>query len=190
MSIFPSLLMVTALIAAIFNFTHANTLPLWPIPSSVSIGSANAVTLNKDFSFQLKTDFNNKLASSAIDRYTTLIGQSDSSTGALHSCSLTTDSATIPEIIGADETYTVSITSEGTCDIHAANLWGLLRGLETFSQLLVRDTDASTILLRNTPVSVKDAPRYPHRGILIDTSRHYLSVDQIKRVIDSLPTNK
>jgi hexosaminidase len=62
--------------------------------------------------------------------------------------------------------------------------------LETFSQLLVRDTDASTILLRNTPVSVKDSPRYPHRGILIDTSRHYLSVDQIKRVIDSLPTNK
>lgn len=166
------------------------TMPLWPIPSSVSIGTGNPVTLNQDFSFKLSSQFNNKVATTAIDRYTSLIGSSSSTKGSLHSCSLSVDTTTIPEIIGADEAYTVSIGSDGDCQIHAVNLWGLLRGLETFSQLLVRDTDANTVLIRNTPVSVKDESRYRHRGILIDTSRHYLSVEQIKRVIDSLPTNK
>lgn len=191
MSLFPLLLLSVALLATIFSFANADsTMPLWPIPSSVSIGAGNSVTLNKDFSFKLASNFNNVLATSAIDRYSSLIGTSVSNTGTLHSCSLSVDSTVIPEIIGADETYTVSVSSDGACEIHAVNLWGLLHGLETFSQLLVRDTDASTVLLRHTPVSVKDSSRYRHRGILIDTSRHYISVEQIKRVIDSLPTNK
>lgn len=185
---FLTLLLALAIIASVASAD--DSIPLWPIPSSVSIGVGNSVTLNSDFQFALGANFNNDLAMAAIDRYSALIGKSSSTSGSLHSCQLNVDSTTIPEIIGADETYTVSVSTEGSCEIQATNLWGLLRGLETFSQLLVRDTDANTVLLRNTPVSVKDTPRYGHRGVLIDTSRHYLSVDQIKRVIDSLPTNK
>ena len=38
--------------------------------------------------------------------------------------------------------------------------------------------------------SIKDAPKYSHRGILIDTSRNFISVPIMKRVIDAMSYNK
>lgn len=40
------------------------------------------------------------------------------------------------------------------------------------------------------PVSVEDSARYNHRGLLIDTARHYLTITEIERMIDSLAMNK
>jgi len=36
------------------------------------------------------------------------------------------------------------------------------------------------------PVSIVDAPRFPWRGFLIDTSFNFLTVDTIKRVLDAM----
>lgn len=38
--------------------------------------------------------------------------------------------------------------------------------------------------------SVYDIPVYPHRGLLIDTSRNYLSMDTIKRTLDGMGHSK
>ena len=40
------------------------------------------------------------------------------------------------------------------------------------------------------PLSVSDSARYSHRGFLMDTARHYLSIGEIERMIDSLVMNK
>ncbi len=40
------------------------------------------------------------------------------------------------------------------------------------------------------PLLVVDAPDLEHRGIMIDSSRHYLSVEMVKQTIDSLMYNK
>ena len=44
--------------------------------------------------------------------------------------------------------------------------------------------------MRYAPVTLNDSPRYLHRGLMIDTARHYLSVSEILRMIDSLVMNK
>jgi hexosaminidase len=41
-----------------------------------------------------------------------------------------------------------------------------------------------------TPISIKDEPRYPWRGLLIDSSRHYLSVPLLEKTIDSMAALK
>lgn len=44
--------------------------------------------------------------------------------------------------------------------------------------------DAGQYIVGNWKVA--DEPRYPHRGLLIDSSRHFLPLDTIYRVIDSM----
>lgn len=41
-----------------------------------------------------------------------------------------------------------------------------------------------------TPWYIHDAPRFPHRELLIDSSRHFLPVPALKQIIDSLPYAK
>jgi hexosaminidase len=40
------------------------------------------------------------------------------------------------------------------------------------------------------PVAVTDGPEFPWRGIMIDTSRHYLPVSIIKTTLDGCLFNK
>ncbi len=64
----------------------------------------------------------------------------------------------------------------------------MLRGLETFSQLIIRSNEQ--VMLVNVPVQVTDKARYTHRGLLLDTARHYQPVSEIERIIDLLSMNK
>ena len=67
-------------------------------------------------------------------------------------------------------------------------------GLETLSQLITTDTDSlsrthgvSTIA---NAVIIHDKPAFPYRGVMVDTSRHYLSMHTLKSVIRGMGYNK
>lgn len=66
--------------------------------------------------------------------------------------------------------------------INATTIFGARHGLETLSQLVVFD-DIRRQLLMPTVLLVADAPAFEHRGLLLDTSRNYFSVESIKRTI-------
>jgi len=71
---------------------------------------------------------------------------------------------------GMDESYKIVVTSEPQprAEISSRSVWGVLRGLETFSQLVDNvGEDQFTINL----VEIRDAPRFPYRGLMVDTSR-------------------
>ncbi|KAK9659895.1 Glucosamine-6-phosphate isomerase (Glucosamine-6-phosphate deaminase) (GNPDA) (GlcN6P deaminase) [Basidiobolus ranarum] len=40
------------------------------------------------------------------------------------------------------------------------------------------------------PVKIADKPAFPHRGLMIDTSRNFLSIKDIKRTLDGMSYNK
>ncbi|XP_075753666.1 beta-hexosaminidase subunit alpha isoform X1 [Pelodiscus sinensis] len=84
------------------------------------------------------------------------------------------------------ESYKLS-TSEELSLLSAESVWGALRGLETFSQLVWRD-EAGTFYLNRT--DIVDFPRFAHRGLLLDTSRHYLPVRAILETLDVMAYNK
>jgi hexosaminidase len=96
--------------------------------------------------------------------------------------------------LGTDESYSLWVNSsqKGFAFLEANTVFGALRGLETFSQLFygpgLGDAALGDVLCQQTRIS--DAPRFPWRGLLIDTSRHYLPVTTLKRLIDGLPFNK
>lgn len=86
----------------------------------------------------------------------------------------------------SDETYDLVVKKKKTY-VWANEVWGALRGLETLGQLVWRGTDGH-LYIKETVVS--DYPRFPHRGLHIDTSRHFLFKEILLDIIDSMEMNK
>lgn len=92
--------------------------------------------------------------------------------------------------LGMDESYTLDVATSGTpaAVLRANSTWGALRGLETLTQLV--DFAHGRYQLRFAPWHIEDRPAFPHRGVLIDTARHFLPVPTLLRQIDALAMNK
>lgn len=88
-----------------------------------------------------------------------------------------------------DESYNLTLSVSGNAKITAVSSTGVLRALETFSQLFYKHS-AGPIYTKVAPVHISDCPQYDHRGILLDVSRNYLPLDTIYRTIDALSWNK
>ncbi|KAG4998744.1 hypothetical protein AAZX31_10G275900 [Glycine max] len=94
--------------------------------------------------------------------------------------------------LGVDESYNLfvsraqALSGAGQVTIEANTVFGALRGLETFSQLCSFDYTTKTVQIYKAPWSILDKPRFPYRGLMLDTSRHYLPVDVIKQIIESM----
>ncbi|EFA05959.1 putative beta-hexosaminidase fdl-like Protein [Tribolium castaneum] len=85
------------------------------------------------------------------------------------------------------EEYVVNVTST-VQRISSDTIWGILRGLETFSQLIYLTDDYSCHRIGTT--SIHDYPRFAHRGLLLDTSRHYIPKEHILKLIETMSYNK
>jgi len=88
-----------------------------------------------------------------------------------------------------DESYQLAVTQEGIARILAVSSVGVLRALESFSQLFFKHSGGQ-IYSNMIPVDISDKPQYDHRGILFDAARSYFSVDTILKTIDALAWNK
>ncbi|XP_069078357.1 beta-hexosaminidase subunit alpha [Pleurodeles waltl] len=88
--------------------------------------------------------------------------------------------------LDSQENYTLSISKDCWL-LNAHTVWGALRGLETFSQLVRRAEDGAYYVNKT---EVADFPRFPHRGLLLDTSRHYLPVKVILNTLEVMAYNK
>ncbi len=87
--------------------------------------------------------------------------------------------------LGEDESYELTVAEAGAT-LTAPNPLGILRGLETFLQL-VQITPAG---FAAPAVTIKDQPRFPWRGLLIDVSRHFIPLDVLKRNVDGMAAVK
>ena len=88
--------------------------------------------------------------------------------------------------LGMDEGYTLTVTPAGAT-LQAAEPWGVLRGLETFLQLV---SPGSSTPFRAPAVVVRDRPRFPWRGLMLDSSRHFMPLDTVKRTLDGMAAVK
>ena len=84
------------------------------------------------------------------------------------------------------EDYSLSVGYPAST-LMATTVYGALRGLETFSQLILQDSNNYTYLHE---CDITDTPRFQHRGLLYDTSRHYLPVSILKTHLDVMAWHK
>lgn len=89
----------------------------------------------------------------------------------------------VPKI--EDESYTLEISST-KATLEAPTALGAMHGLQTFLQL-VENTPAGFAV---PTVSIQDAPRFAWRGLMIDSGRHFIPLDVIKRNLDAMEAVK
>ncbi|KAI9293413.1 hypothetical protein K502DRAFT_325348, partial [Neoconidiobolus thromboides FSU 785] len=88
-----------------------------------------------------------------------------------------------------DEQYTLTINDKGA-SINAQTVYGAIRGLESFTQLVEWNKNHGLHFVTHTPLTIEDAPKFSHRGLLLDSSRNFFPIKDIKRTIDALSYNK
>ena len=76
----------------------------------------------------------------------------------------------------------------GRCEVHARTTVGAMYGLTTLAQAV--EGSPGRRLLLGAPLEIHDAPRFPHRGLLLDTARHFLPLAVLLRAIDAMSRAK
>lgn len=171
---------------------------VWPMPQSFTQGSTPVAVNPATFKFACSSDgVCPDPLPAAFTRYTNLVfingnASSGSAPGCVSALVLTVTTS-VPLDFGVDESYSLDVSATcGPATLSANTQWGALRGLETFSQLVdwLPGNTSSPYQVQNAPIAIQDAPRFQWRGMLIDSSRHYLHVSSILRQLDAMSYNK
>lgn len=93
--------------------------------------------------------------------------------------------------LSSKESYSI-VSSKFKIEIEGNSSEGVMRGIQTLRQLFVDDFHKKR--KRNKwqlpLVSIKDSPKFRHRGLLFDSGRHFFEVATVKKYIDLLALYK
>lgn len=93
-----------------------------------------------------------------------------------------------------DESYNLDLkyhNEEIVGTVTAKTYFGARHGLETLSQLIWWDEYANEGYLKVLKVAtVQDSPVFPFRGVMIDTSRNFIPLDTLKKILFGMAANK
>ncbi|KAG0501197.1 hypothetical protein HPP92_001269 [Vanilla planifolia] len=174
---------------------------LWPLPKQISYGN-RTVTVNPNLVLQSKgPGGSSPIVQEAFGRYKSLVFSQQSGFVLqeydISTLTVVVDSDDDTLYLGVDESYDLYVSDAtgstegklsvvGEASIEAKTTYGALRGLETLSQLFTYNYKTKAVEVYKAPWYIHDEPRFPFRGLLLDTSRHFLPVNVIKQVIESM----
>jgi hexosaminidase len=167
------------------------TLNLMPAPANVQLGSGS-LKIEAGFTVALAGHTDARLTA-AVERFTERLAKQTGlliaakpANGAKATLVVHTDRDSKPvQEVGEDESYVLEVTSTGAT-LNAPTDLGALHGLQTFLQLVSVAPDGFAA----PAVSIKDSPRFPWRGLLIDSGRHFIPVEVLRRNIDGMEAVK
>jgi len=87
-----------------------------------------------------------------------------------------------------DEGYELSITKKQV-KLTAAKPAGIIRGIQTIRQIIKTDDDnlsGKAKVWKIATGTITDYPEYSYRGSMLDVSRHFFGVEDVKKFIDYL----
>jgi hexosaminidase len=167
------------------------TLNLMPVPANVQMGSGS-LKIDAGFTVTL-TGHTDARLTAAIERFTERLAKEtglliaakpangDKATLVVHA---DRDSKAVQEV-GEDESYVLKVSATGAT-LNASTDLGALHGLQTLLQLVSVSPDGFTA----PAVSIKDTPRFPWRGLMIDSGRHFIPLEILRRNIDGMEAVK
>ena len=177
--------------APLLRGQQMTTLNLMPIPANVQMGSGS-LKIDSGFTVAL-TGHTDARLTGAVERFserlkkqTGLLMAAKPVNGAKATLEVHVDrdSKAVQEL-GEDESYVLEVSSTGATLTAPTDL-GALHGLQTFLQLVSVSPDGFAA----PAVSIKDTPRFPWRGLMIDSGRHFIPLEILRRNIDGMEAVK
>lgn len=102
----------------------------------------------------------------------------------------------------SDESYSLKISPQSThaaadgngngnveVFIDAQTVYGMRHGFETLSQFIVWDDIIGSLAIAED-VSIQDQPSFKYRGVMIDISRNFISMEKIQESVRAMGYNK
>ncbi|WP_116125084.1 family 20 glycosylhydrolase [Lewinella sp. IMCC34183] len=84
--------------------------------------------------------------------------------------------------------YTIHF-GDGEIEVNSGTREGMLNAAKTLVQVLhFSGADAGAVYISEG--TIRDEPRYPYRGFMLDVARHFFSVEEVKSVIDRIAAYK
>ncbi|PSC70268.1 glycoside hydrolase family 20 [Micractinium conductrix] len=168
--------------------------PLWPAPLSYTHDCSGAALDLRGAQLSVKVVEGDAAAAERVladsfeaGRAAWACGGAAASKGPAVRITVLNASCTSPACSSAanDESYRLTVGTDGV-GIEASALFGAQWALASLTSLA--DARCSVACL---PVEVDDRPRFPHRGVLLDTARNWFSVADIKaKVINPMARTK
>jgi hexosaminidase len=167
-----------------------NSLPLMPLPAHIVAGQGQFL-IDGSFGIGLEGYTEPRLVLARqrfLDRLSQETGiffQGEAQASPA-SFTIKTGGASDPvQQLGEDESYRLDISTTHV-QLTAANPLGVLRGLQTFLQLVKITPQGFGV-----PVAaIDDQPRFPWRGLMLDAGRHFMPVPVIERNLDGMEAVK
>jgi hexosaminidase len=164
-------------------------LNLMPMPASVQRATGQ-LPISQGFSASI-TGAHDPVLEAGVQRFVAQLSRQTgiplrSKAGAAPTLTVHADKALeAVQKLGEDESYELVVTEAGA-QLTAPNTLGVLHGLQTFLQLVTIGPTGFAA----PAVTIKDQPRFPWRGLLIDVSRHFIPIDVLKRNLDGMAAVK
>eukprot|EP01133_Synstelium_polycarpum_P001361 gene1361-1560_t len=186
-----SLLIAVCTVVAVINAQAATGPALFPQPQSITSGTTT-IQLNAA-TFKIATSSTSQVLAVAIARYQKLFftfGVGAKTTKPASTLNLVIASSSEDLQMGVDESYTLAVSATGSLTITSNTIYGAMRGLETFSQLISYNQAANTYSIPFAPIQITDFPRFEWRGLMIDTGRHFMPVTTVLHTVEACAYNK
>lgn len=202
------LLFGAAVLARGDRYSCAEFLGVWPLPRNCSLDiDSPSLVLASDFKFILSKDSklpegDVEVLQKAFSRYEHILktrrnfkrSASDVTVEMQQLVVFTTPSSAkavsrdgkLWPTLDDGEGYRLDIVGKEGTLTGTTGVWGVLHGLETFSQIFDLNNETSPYSL----LTIVDAPRFRHRGLMLDTGRHFLPLTSFQAVLDGMSYNK
>ncbi len=185
----PEIIFLLLLLTTFSSAQAQPQLNLMPMPASVQQGTGQ-LPINQSFSVAV-TGARDASLDGEVQRFVTQLSKQTGipfrlKSGAAPTLQVHADHGRqAVQKLGEDESYELTVADSGA-KLTAPTSLGILRGLQTFLQLVAITPTGFAV----PAVTVKDQPRFPWRGLLIDVSRHFIPLDVLKRNIDGMAAVK
>ena len=186
------LIILTAVAAALISCSTAEvkTINVVPYPNEVAVKTGSFDICGAEFHYD--ANFNEaaqNVIKSFAEQLSLVTGQQSNATAGLSGKGV----KFVYEPSLGKEAYTLNI-GKNTVKVKASNLSGVNYAIQTLKQMLPAEVfgkqaaaDADWTI---QCAKIKDEPRFGYRGMHLDVSRHFFTVDEVKRYLDVMEVHK